>query len=317
VSVYRGSVQVGPPGRADIAVAAGQSWRANTAAAGPVADDAQALMLAQAQAPLPPGDAAGTLRIEGAPRGAVAWLGERRLGRTPLIARLPAGPVRLHITAPRHRDVTLAAEVRPGEVSSVAHGLAPVEATSAPDAGNPRISDGATTNRPRGQTVTPAPATAEDLYRAAEAAIVRGERAGARDLLHALVVRHPGDDLVDVALYELGRLAFHDRDLAAARRHLDEVLARRGDPAFIEPAGYLRCRVDVAAGAEPAALACLARFRQRHPQSPHDAAALALLAALEHGRGRCDRARPLLDEYLRRYPDGAFATEARTRRAGC
>lgn len=344
VSVQRGSVRVGPPGQARIGVAAGQSWRADQAAAGPVAADADALMTDHDLAPLPPGEAAGTLRIEGAPRGAVAWLGEHRLGRTPLIARLPAGPVTLRIAAPGHRDVDLAAEVRPGEVSSVAHGLAPDASGGAggPDArgrpeasgdsGGPGGADGlrplgaagervagaaGTARAGRGQALGPGPRTAEELYRAAEDAIARGERARARELLHALVARHPGDGLVDVALYELGRLAFDDGDLHAARRHLDEVLARRGDPVFLEPAAYLRCRLDVAAGADGAAVACLERFRQRHPLSPHDAAALALLAALQHGRGRCDLARPLLDQYLRRYPGGAFATEARTRLDRC
>jgi TolA-binding protein len=317
VSVYRGSVEVGPPGQARIAVSAGQSWRADQAAAGPVAGDAQELMAEHDHTVLPPEGAAGTLRIEGAPRGAVAWLGERRLGRTPLIARLPAGRVTLHVSAPDHRDVEIAAEVRPGEVSRVAHGLAlHASAADAPAALRERVT-GAGASAGRGLATTPAPHTAEDLYRAAESAIGRGERAHAQGLLHALVARHPGDELVDVALYELGRLAFDDGDLAAARRHLDQVLARRGDPVFLEPAAYLRCRVDVAARAEDVALACLARFRQDHPRSPHDAAALALLAALQHGRGRCDLAVPLLAEYLRRYPDGAFATEARTRLERC
>lgn len=319
VSVQRGSVRVGPPGHATIAVSAGQSWRADQTAAGPVAGEAEALMREHGDAPLPPESAAGTLRIEGAPHAAVAWLGERRLGRTPLIARLPAGPVTLRIQSPGHRDAEIAAEVRPGEVSSVAHGLAPgaAEDADAPAAGE-RVSGAAATARPaRGQPMTPAPRPAENLYRAAEAAIARGERARARDLLDTLVTRHPGDDLVDVALYELGRLAFDDGDLAAARRHLDRALARQGDPVFLEPAAYLRCRVDVAAGADAAAVTCLERFRQRHPQSSHDAAALALLAALQHGRNRCDLARPLLAEYLRRYPDGAFATEAQTRLARC
>ena len=138
-----------------------------------------------------------------------------------------------------------------------------------------------------------------------------------RDLLQTLVARHPDADLVDVALYELGRLSFEDGDLAAARRYADQVLARDRDPVFREPAAYLRCRVDLAAGADAAASACLGRFRQRYPRSAHDAAVLALLAALHHGRGRCDLATPLLAEYLRRYPAGPFAAEAAERHERC
>lgn len=319
VSVHRGAVLVGAPDQARIPVAAGQSWRVGEDAAGPVDADAGALMAEHDAAPRPPASGSGTLRIEGAPRGAVAWLGEQRLGQTPLVARLAAGPAELRIAAPGHRDVTLTAEVRDGEASSVAHGLTPQAPQDSRTAGQAGPAHGAVSqSRPgRGQATAPAPRTAEDLYRAAEAAIARGERAHAQDLLQILVARHPGDDLVDVALYELGRLAFDDGDLAAARRHVDQVLARDRDPVFREPAAYLRCRVDVAAGAVDGAIACLTRFRQRYPRSPHDAAALALLAALQHGRGSCDLAVPLLGEYLRRYAAGPFATEAAERLQRC
>lgn len=319
VSVYRGTVLVGAPDEARIPVTAGQSWRVGEAAAGPVAPDADALMAEHDAAPLPPASGSGTLRVEGAPRGAEVWLGEQRLGRTPLVARLAAGPAALRIAAPGYRDVTLNAEVRDGEASSVAHGLTPEAPEDPRTAGQAGPAHGAVSqSRPgRGQATAPALHTAEDLYRAAEAAIARGERAQAQDLLQTLVARHPGDDLVDVALYELGRLAFDDGDLAAARRHVDEVLARDRDPVFREPAAYLRCRVDVAAGAVDGAIACLTRFRQRYPQSPHDAAALALLAALQHGHGSCDLAVPLLGEYLRRYAAGPFATEAAERLQRC
>jgi TolA-binding protein len=319
VSVYRGTVLVGASDQARIPVSAGQSWRVGQDAAGPMDPDAQALMAEHDQAPRPPAHGSGTLRIEGAPHGAVAWLGAQRLGQTPLVARLDAGPAELRIAAPGYRDVTLTAEVRDGEASSVAHGLTPEAPQDyrTPGQIGPAHSAVSQSRPGRGQATAPAPQTAEDLYRAAEAAIARGERAQAQDLLQTLIARHPADDLVDVALYELGRLAFDGGDLAAARRHVDEVLARDRDPVFREPAAYLRCRVDVAAGAIDGAIGCLSRFRQRYPQSPHDAAALALLAALQHGRGRCDLAVPLLTEYVRRYAAGPFATEAAERLQRC
>lgn len=317
VSVYRGTVLVGAPDQARIPVSAGQSWRVGEDAAGPVDPDARALMVEHDAAPRPPASGSGTLRIEGAPRGAVAWLGEQRLGRTPLVARLAAGPAELRIAAPGYRDVALTAEVRDGEASSVAHGLTPQAPDDSRTAGQVEPSAVSQSRPGRGQATAPALQTAEDLYRAAEAAIARGERVRAQDLLQTLIARHPGDDLVDVALYELGRLAFDGGDLAAARRHIDQVLARDRDPVFREPAAYLRCRVDVSAGAAGAAISCLGRFRQRYPHSPHDAAALALLAALQHGQGSCDLAVPLLAEYLRRYAAGPFATEASERLQRC
>ncbi|MCW5802343.1 MAG: hypothetical protein KIT31_08150 [Deltaproteobacteria bacterium] len=63
------------------------------------------------------------------------------------------------------------------------------------------------------------------------------------------------------------------------------------------PAAYLRCSVD----ADPR---CLADFRAAFPGSPHDPEALARLAAAT-AAADCRAARPLLDEYLRRYPRGA------------
>lgn len=317
VSVYRGTVVVSVPDHAHLPVSAGQSWRGGAGAAGPVDPDADALMAEHDRAPRPPGRASGTLRVEGAPRGAEVWLDEQLMGRTPLVTRLAPGPAALRVAAPGHRDVALIAEVRAGEVSTVSHGLTP--RPPPPGRAEPEQPSSAAPapRAERGPAAAPALGTAEDLYRAAEAAITRGERARVRSLLQTLVARHPGADLVDVALYELGRLAFEDGDLAGARRYADQVLARDRDPVFREPAAYLRCRVDLAGGADDAAIACLSHFRRRYPRSAHDAAALALLAALHHARGRCDLAAPLLTEYLRRYPAGPFAAEAAERQQRC
>jgi TolA-binding protein len=79
----------------------------------------------------------------------------------------------------------------------------------------------------------------------------------------------------------------------------------------------LRCRLDVDGGQAQAATTCLRRFRQDFVGSPHDAEALALLAGLQQAHGGCAAALPLLDEYLKRYPTAAFATEAATRRRQC
>ena len=76
-----------------------------------------------------------------------------------------------------------------------------------------------------------------------------------------------------------------------------------------EPAAYLRCRIRVDAGDDAAP--CFRGFRVSFPDSPHDAEVLAWLAG-DAGRGDCAGAASLAAEYVRRYPDGAFASRART-----
>jgi len=138
-----------------------------------------------------------------------------------------------------------------------------------------------------------------------------GSRADARAMLGKIIADHPDDGMADAARYELGRLAFADGDFGIARHHLEAVTK---DPALREPAAYLLCRVSLARG--EAAADCLASFRQRFPASPHDAEVLALLAAARYADG-CSQAMPLLEEYLSRYPRGAFAADAAERRRRC
>jgi hypothetical protein len=75
-----------------------------------------------------------------------------------------------------------------------------------------------------------------------------------------------------------------------------------------EPAAYLRCRLDVDAKLDAAP--CFRAFRRDFATSAHDAEVLAWLVGHASGSD-CAAARVLADEYLRRYPDGAFAGHAR------
>jgi outer membrane protein assembly factor BamD (BamD/ComL family) len=164
--------------------------------------------------------------------------------------------------------------------------------------------------------VPPTPvASAEDLYRDAEAAMRAGKPRAAGDALAQLIERHPGDPLVDAARYERARLAFAAGEWTAAQLELDALAAHPRDAALVEPAAYLRCRVAYARRA-PDAASCVAAHRARFPGSVHDAELLALLAALRFADG-CAAAAPLLEEYLARYPSGPFARDARAGRDRC
>ena len=141
-----------------------------------------------------------------------------------------------------------------------------------------------------------------------------GANEQARATLRELVARHGGDPRSEAALLDLARLSLAAGATADARRFLARLPDPTRDRALVEPARHLRCRVDVAAGAMAAAATCLRAFRGQHPSSPHDAEVLAQLAAITDS---CDRARPLLDEYLRRYPTGSFAAQATQRLRQC
>src|SRR5262249_3352745 len=148
---------------------------------------------------------------------------------------------------------------------------------------------------------TARPRSADDVYAEAEAAMRRGDDARARVLLDLVARQFAADPLVDSALYDLARLAVRAREPARARAPVEERIARARDPALRGPPHYLQCRLAFDERRERVAAACLAAFRRDFPSSPHDAEALALLASLTQAAGDCARARPLLDEYLRRY----------------
>ncbi|ACY12997.1 FecR domain-containing protein [Haliangium ochraceum] len=169
-----------------------------------------------------------------------------------------------------------------------------------------------------GESAAPAlQGTAEELYRDAETAMGKGESARARSLLRALLGRYPDDALVDVAHYELGRMAFDAADYARARRHLGAVVERGRDPVFLEPAAYLRCRVELADARASAARQCLRGFRDRFPRSPSDAEALWQLATLAAESGGCAAALPLWQAYLRQHAGARHAAEAAQRAQAC
>jgi hypothetical protein len=168
-------------------------------------------------------------------------------------------------------------------------------------------------------TSSPAPAaeppaarlTAEELYRAAEAALAARDAVAAERALAALVASHPGSQLVDQALYERARIAYEQRAWPAARSQLVRLAAIPGSR-LAEPGHYLRCRIAVESR-EPSAAACLAAYRATFPQAPHDLDALAMLVQLAHARAGCAGAAKLVDELAQRYPRTTFAAAWRSR----
>ena len=131
-----------------------------------------------------------------------------------------------------------------------------------------------------------------------------------------MVRAFPRDPLADAALFELARL---DRDagrLGQAVQHLDELLARDPEPALLPGARFLRCRCLVElddARAQP----CLTELVEQGTAAGREQDALTLLIEVALRKQGCESARPWMDRYLQRFPDGGSAAAVRARRARC
>jgi len=283
VAVMRGAIDVdAAAGRRRLV--AGSAWASGDGDARPILP-ALAAALAEHDASPPP------------PVGDYVVVDERALGDPPLVARVASGS-RAARNRPAARTVDQAPPLAaPLEAPAPAAGTAP--APLAPDSNASPLAPGS---------------EAEALYAAAEVQMRAGANQQARATLRELVARHGGDPRSEAALLDLARLSLAAGATDDARRFLARLPDPTRDRALVEPARHLRCRVDVAAGAMASAASCLRAFRGQHPSSPHDAEVLAQLAAITDD---CARARPLLDEYLRRYPAGAFAAQARERQRQC
>jgi hypothetical protein len=164
--------------------------------------------------------------------------------------------------------------------------------------------------KPESPTPTPTPTppepTADELYRAAEAALARRDGVTADRMLEQLIAKFPASPLVDQALYERAQLAYRRRAWVDARRHLDELAQVPGTP-LAEPGRYLACRIAVEARDRDAE-GCLADFRTAFPRSAHDLDVLGLVVQLVHTRSGCAGAELYVAELARRYPASALAT---------
>lgn len=156
-----------------------------------------------------------------------------------------------------------------------------------------------------------APATADDLYAAAEAALAAHDLARADRTLGHLVTDFPSSRLVDQALYDRARIAYQQHAWSTARGHLEQ-LARIPRTPLAEPGRYLACRIAVDSH-DGAAAACLVGYRADFPRSPHDVDVLVLLVRLAHDGGGCAAAQVPLAELVRAYPKSEHARTWRER----
>lgn len=334
VSVARGSVSV-TRDRQTVRVASGRALSSESPTDRPL-EAATAALLAQHDVSIRPASgSAGVLSLSADARAGSAWIDDHLLGDPPVTARLPSG--RAHIAfapaataKPTPRGPTLRG---PAQVidTVVLPGKSTVALAGTPEAsgrGREQIRrDPAPPEAPGPSRAVahveedrlrdePPSETPSLTYQEAERKMRDRDLGGAKRVLQSLVQKFPQDPLANTARYELARAAFADQDLEAARRHLDELSTRPLATSLVEPAQYLRCRLEVASKRRGPAIACLTTLLGQSPKSPHAAQALAWLASYRLEEG-CSLALPYLNEYLRVYPQGAFAAVARQRRNEC
>jgi TolA-binding protein/ferric-dicitrate binding protein FerR (iron transport regulator) len=339
VSVARGKVTVVNDGRT-MPVAAGRSLASGDGAPVPLSKSI-AELLAEHDATVRPADGiSGVLSVSADSNVGPVWIGHLLLGTPPLAARLPSGPTQVLLGPDAGQPRANGSRVRrvdtivlPGKTTlAVAeNGMAAFpsyeKTTPRPDRQGRVQAESRTQRRDsqeleasnglqRGRSESPAGESPAALYDDAEARMRTGDVVGAKRSLQSLVERFPQERVANTARYELARLAFADGDWESARQQLERLGRTDVAPSLAEPAHYLRCRVEVASKRRVSANACLASFLKQFPDSPHGSEVLALLASFRLEES-CESARPFLDEYLRRYPNGSFAGDAQTRRAEC
>ena len=88
----------------------------------------------------------------------------------------------------------------------------------------------------------------QEVYRAAEAALVRGNTREAKRLLHQIAKDDRQGKLAAAARYDLALLAFEHEQYDEARRLLEQIIESGCEPNLKQPARRLRCRIAKAQG---------------------------------------------------------------------
>jgi TolA-binding protein len=306
VSVAHGKVRVERPGEVVVLVG-GQSWSTSSKNVEPLARPASLLFEQAARGRVDQANAAD-------PRGPALAEVQARLGAEAPLREATASRVRRPLAANLDRR---APEEQPDLASSAPEPQASSWTTPPAAPAVPSVPPAAPRAELAPAPISPpaAPVTASSLYRQAEAALQRGEVARGQQLLSDLVLRFPDDPTADAARFELAlnyqKAGKRDQALALA----DELVRGGREGPFVEPARFLRCRLDVERAEK--ASACLQRFAEDYPRSPHHAQALQMLIEIEVTAGHCAQAADLAKRYLALHPHGAFAAQAEKVRSDC
>jgi ferric-dicitrate binding protein FerR (iron transport regulator) len=121
----------------------------------------------------------------------------------------------------------------------------------------------------------------------------------------------PAEDVAD--LLDRARVELAGRRVKDARGLIDRALAASVEPSVRAEALTLRAECALIGGDAAAAVRGYLEVAQRYASLPAGESALFAAARTEADRKAFERARPALERYLARYPNGRFTKEARAR----
>jgi hypothetical protein len=314
VAVARGALRVHAAGGV-VALGASQALVASTHAPVAISAGEDRALRDHARSLMPPPAEHGIIGVTGSRLR--AEIAGQLLADTPLWALLPAGSNTITLRDSAQRKRELHSSVRPRERTEIVLAPQPGPAASKTPRASPSDSlSSSPSSEPSPAAEQHAPLAADELYRAAEAAMRSAEQRHASELLAELVRTHANAPSVDLALYDLAQIAFREADYGSAHAWLARLDSRGARAALRDPAHYLRCRVAHARGQAGEYEACLEQFRATFSKSPRADEVLATLAVLRFDRDGC-AAKALLDEYLTSHPRGGSAKQIRKRRERC
>lgn len=126
-----------------------------------------------------------------------------------------------------------------------------------------------------------------------------------------LLEEYPDSDLVDDALFLIGKCHLRLGEWSDALRSLDNLLVNFPSSEFVEEAMYLKGRAHLGRGEEQTGLDWFARLRESYPDGRFAAEALFRLGDAYVEEGRTARAIEVYQQFLERYPDRAEASSVR------
>lgn len=126
-----------------------------------------------------------------------------------------------------------------------------------------------------------------------------------------LLEEYPESDLVDDALFLIGKCHLRLEEWSDALRSLDNLLVNFPASEFVEEAMYLKGRAHLGRGEEQIGLDWFARLRESFPDGRFAAEALFRLGDAYVEDGRTSRAIEVYGQFLERYPDRADVSGVR------
>ena len=126
-----------------------------------------------------------------------------------------------------------------------------------------------------------------------------------------LLEEYPDSDLVDDALFLIGKSHLRLQEWGDALQYLDNLLVNFPQSEFVQEAMYLKSLAHFGRGEEEVGLDWFARLREAFPEGRYGAEALFRLGQAYAEDDRHDQAIRYYEEYLERYPDGPDASSTR------